>query len=542
MTTLLSLAAEVRAIAVSFSGPLDVVRSEAVSASWRARVGDAAFWRSHCEADFGSESFAPRTQWRDCWVHWRIIQRACSGDDASPLSAPVWLETAAAWHAITSSDLRGTSIVASLRGGVLVNRHSLGGIIEGGIPDALLALWAVHNGQSLARDDMIDRQTFCDRQTPWPLHAPFGAWLMDEIDGTPISGLSDAPQFSGLFGGVSCYSKRHSTRLLSAHRCCAYTAFMRNNLRRAAAERPVAFSPPLEQSLIIAASEMFDRIVVLDATPGPGGTCDVYVGSPADWYRGDLVRACPIAAAAGAAARPGLTAWFSEFAARVSDGVYAVESPFGLSLFPTKQGASLGAHTVTSAVTRGVRVTASTYFYAGNHVSYGFAYSIQIALVEPARSSLGPADAAAVEAGTLDARAVDGSGQPRGVRAALIASPGCQLRGRHWIKTDGATGATSHTRGDGVIGKLPVLRVGGYFDVDGSLPLNGDNVTRRAPWVAGTFVYQSCTGTDWTEGSTFGGTLRFEPGTLDDTRQWEEGFGFDVVVAPFTLATPRFIY
>ena len=115
----------------------------------------------------------------------------------------------------------------------------------------------------------------------------------------------------------------------------------------------------------------------------------------------------------------------------------------------------------------------------------------------------------------------------------------CQLHMRHWEIRD-AKGGVQRVDGEGVIGMFPVLREGGY---------RADRVHRagrvEGEETSGRFVYQSCTGGNYTaegrntlEGGSFGGHLTFVPGTIDDP----EGAPFDVAVKAFRLVHPGYIF
>merc|ERR1719416_228534 len=95
-----------------------------------------------------------------------------------------------------------------------------------------------------------------------------------------------------------------------------------------------------------------------------------------------------------------------------------------------------------------------------------------------------------------------------------------QLRERHWIIRDGTTGQVEHVRGEGVIGKYPLLSEGGYRDDE-----QGRRGIVTGEHCNDVFVYQSCSGRLGNgEGGSFGGELIFVPGSLDDPK----GDGFEV--------------
>ena len=110
----------------------------------------------------------------------------------------------------------------------------------------------------------------------------------------------------------------------------------------------------------------------------------------------------------------------------------------------------------------------------------------------------------------------------------------CQLKSRHWTIVDG-DGHTEHVRGDGVIGKYPLLKVGGYRDDE----QNRFGTVGAGRQCSGTFVYQSCSGRARGTGpGSFGGELSFVPGSIKQPT----GAPFDVIVPPFSLDTPLFVF
>eukprot|EP00669_Euglena_mutabilis_P004471 TRINITY_DN15801_c0_g1_i1.p1 TRINITY_DN15801_c0_g1~~TRINITY_DN15801_c0_g1_i1.p1 ORF type:complete len:346 (+),score=126.72 TRINITY_DN15801_c0_g1_i1:318-1355(+) len=199
-----------------------------------------------------------------------------------------------------------------------------------------------------------------------------------------------------------------------------------------------------------------------------------------------------------AAGGDGILRWMEEYARRLTTGMYEAEPLFpgrpetiGISLFP-RTGPQ-----VSVAVTRGIEAAASAVFVPEDRRS-GFAYSIRL-------------------------RVVDGE---------ALGHPGAQLALRHWRIEDGA-GHAHEVHGEGVIGKFPVLRLGGFRD---------DEQGEVGPEVEGSFVYQSCTGPlrRIPPGTgQFGGTLDFVAGTLEEPL---DNAPFAVTVAPFPIAVPDFIF
>ena len=71
------------------------------------------------------------------------------------------------------------------------------------------------------------------------------------------------------------------------------------------------------------------------------------------------------------------------------------------------------------------------------------------------------------------------------------------------------------TEGPGVVGKHPVLHEGRGFRDDDS-PDGSGRIIREGPWHNGAFIYQSCSGRLEAGRGSFGGRLRFVPGTLEE--------------------------
>ena len=173
----------------------------------------------------------------------------------------------------------------------------------------------------------------------------------------------------------------------------------------------------------------------------------------------------------------------------------------GLCLFP--QG---GAPKQSVALTRGIRVTASAVYLPEKGA---FAYSIRIALLPPSHE--GHVSAAA-----------------RGFRTA-------QLHRRHWTLS-ASDGTAEHVHGDGVVGRYPLLREGGFRD-DAQTGHGIDSVEAGAE-VQGVFVYQSMSRAG--QAVAFEGQLDFVPGSLDTP----EGEPFQVRVErfPLTVEADEFLF
>mmetsp|Transcript_5909 Transcript_5909/g.18265 ORF Transcript_5909/g.18265 Transcript_5909/m.18265 type:complete len:518 (-) Transcript_5909:25-1578(-) len=197
--------------------------------------------------------------------------------------------------------------------------------------------------------------------------------------------------------------------------------------------------------------------------------------------------------------------WFAEYARRVAARAYRVapimpDAPdvsAGVVLFPDADAGD--DCRVVEAVTNGVRVRASSV-YLPNHPS-GFAYSIRLARTE---------------------------GEP------------CQLMSRHWKIFDGSR--TNDVVGDGVIGKFPVLREGGWRD-DHQVANMGHGFAAAVDAGedrSGEFVYQSMSGrlSGGTSAGSFRGEIEFFPGEVASPT----GPPFRAAVPEFPLRRGRFIY
>ena len=169
-------------------------------------------------------------------------------------------------------------------------------------------------------------------------------------------------------------------------------------------------------------------------------------------------------------------------------------------LFP--DGELPGGAGVAAATTVGVAVRASAV-YLPNHPS-GFAYSIRLRATE------------------------------------ALSYGSCQLKARHWKIADGDE-PHRDVRGDGVVGKFPVLRAGGWRDDAqvGDLARGFERAVERGPDRDGEFVYQSFSGPMLRPGGgTFEGALEFHPGSVVEPA----GPTFLVAVPRFRLRVPEFIF
>ena len=105
-----------------------------------------------------------------------------------------------------------------------------------------------------------------------------------------------------------------------------------------------------------------------------------------------------------------------------------------------------------------------------------------------------------------------------------------QLRARHWAIADRA-GAVEHVRGEGVVGRHPLLREDGWREDR----CDERGRVRPGPERRGTFSYQSMTDSS---GSSFEGEIILVPGSI--TRP--TGPEFAVTVARFPLSTDGIVF
>lgn len=194
----------------------------------------------------------------------------------------------------------------------------------------------------------------------------------------------------------------------------------------------------------------------------------------------------------------GVLRWLEEYAGRLTTGVYRVEhlisdaeESLGISLFPQS------GPEVSVCVTHGIEAKAMAIYVPENQQS-SFTYSVRLQVVDPG----------------------------------ALGFPRAQLLSRHWRIQDGR-GSVEEVHGEGVIGKFPVLHVGGYRD---------DEQGQEGPEKTGTFVYQSCSGrlrdVPPAHGQ-FSGTLDFVPGTMEEPLRNEP---LEVEVGAFPLRVPEFIF
>ena len=112
----------------------------------------------------------------------------------------------------------------------------------------------------------------------------------------------------------------------------------------------------------------------------------------------------------------------------------------------------------------------------------------------------------------------------------------CQLFRRHWEITS-ESGEVNRVSGLGVIGKFPLLRIGGYRDDCQGLSRQNGSQVMHGEDRDGVFVYQSRTGRLGASGS-FGGEIEFVPGSLKNPT----GPSIRVRLGTLNLSRPDFCY
>jgi len=277
--------------------------------------------------------------------------------------------------------------------------------------------------------------------------------------------------FYGLIGGYSFYNHFVCTRLLSLADAAEWTLKLHDQVP--------GFKEHHESKLLIAASFRFDKLFFVDMT-----NCSMYIADHS------LTALIPCADGT-------MLDWLSEYSLRLQNGTYRLRPLFpdhpetlGINLFPDQ------GEQVTVGTCRGIEVRSSA-IYVPESPNAGWTYSLRLKLLESSTE------------------------EERGFR-------NCQLHMRHWEITD-KNGDVKHVSGEGVVGKMPLLRDGGYID-KGPAGDGSDN--------DGTFVYQSCSG-EMDGGGTFGGRITLVPGELEER---EPGDDITLPVPAFPLSIPRYIY
>jgi len=279
--------------------------------------------------------------------------------------------------------------------------------------------------------------------------------------------------FLGCLGGYAAYDHICNTRLLRLDEVVSATRQLRRRAVLAAGSTMV----------VVAASLTCNRLFFVDC---------VSAAVSVTTMTGETVAATP----------PGgehaLLSWLEHYVSCLSSGMFSVEEAVpgepasrSISLFPRHEPL------LSSAVTNSVRVQASVVFMPEvsdrRDVGRGdaFAYRIRFALLSLEEQQ-------ATWAGTAPFKPVHS----------------VQLRGRHWIITDG-TGHESEVQGEGVIGHFPLLTAG-----------------------AEPFLYESMTYQQAGSRGSMRGSFTFVEGTLERPLSAD----FRAVCAPFTLEVPAFVH
>jgi len=277
--------------------------------------------------------------------------------------------------------------------------------------------------------------------------------------------------FTGLIGGYSFYNHFVCTRLLSLADATEWTQKLHDQVP--------GFQDLHKSKLLIAASFRFDKLFFVDLKD-----CSMCI---ADHSLTTLIPCAP----------GSMLDWFSEYSHRLQNGTYRWSPLFpdqpetdGINLFPDQ------GEQVTVGTCSGIEVRSSA-IYVPESPNAGWTYSLRLKLLPTSTE------------------------EERGFR-------NCQLHMRHWEITD-KNGDVKHVSGEGVVGKMPVLRDGGYID-KGPAGDGSDN--------DGTFVYQSCSG-EMDGGGTFGGRITLVPGEIDER---EPGDDITLRVPAFPLSVPKYIY
>jgi len=353
---------------------------------------------------------------------------------------------------------------------------------------ALKMLLAVHNGQLTKCDVAADKTGRVQR----------GA---------------DDGRFDGVLGGYSAYDHIVCTRIFPLSRIITWTTRL-------------CASPQIAgriggRELVFAATYDLQKIFTINVNTGIISLCTP--GSPTP-----LLPAHPAADAPalrpqsepplaehisyGTAEGQGhVLSWLENFATRLESGAYRAghivpDEPF--------RGVSIYNHdAMTTAVSRGVRAQAVAV-WAGERRAH--VYSVRLRLLTPE------------EEGGLSA-------EERGFTT-------CQLDTRHWTMHK-ANGEVDHVDGSGVVGNYPLLYEGGGYRNDRQshachlnvgVPPHMVNPGEECPDEEA-FIYQSMSN----DGTSFGGCLRFVPGSLQEPT----GEPFDVKVEHVALdAAPEYIY
>jgi len=483
-------------------------RSLAVSMRWGQLASDDQLWRAVCDAKYGLKE-PKRGDGTGCVIFleaarsWSRVASSVLGrpaDEPMPALAPLWLRTNSMWASIVGwAEKHLPDAAASIAPGASQGEWTatLGRLDLDLSPThepllALRLLYAVHDGQRNAFDAKsaareLTRGSFGPRDLCQELEAAAATWFGNGSTSGAAGPDPESLPFIGLGGGFSAYDQHPCVRLLPLSLLTAWTLFMRNQVELPPTTVVAACSYDLRRVLcydLESGDLMFGHV---QGRPALQGRPAVQVGALR------MLRAVPTEAARG----HDLLLWLEELARRLGDGVYQA-SPL-IPLEPLTKGVCLfpqDGPKLSTCVTRGIRVTSSSVFAPemGTHV-----YSIRLKLLSP------------FEEGYQSA-------EQRGFVTA-------QLHTRHWVLRQ-SDGSAELVDGDGVVGRFPLLREGGWredrqTDASGRIGAGEEE--------EGLFIYQSMSGRGGT--ISFEGHIMFVPGSLRQPR----GEEFAVAVARFPL-------
>ncbi|CAI0397001.1 unnamed protein product [Linum tenue] len=272
----------------------------------------------------------------------------------------------------------------------------------------------------------------------------------------------------GLIGGYLFYSHLVNVYLLPLHEVIMKTQHI---------IRDMGFSKQSKFVLVAASSTFIEKLFFLNCNNG-----QLYVGSRNLVTDGEMMPCVP----EGLNKQDAMLLWLEEHARRLEQGVIQLREQGNvrsICQFPEAEPFC------TTSVTNGVKVRASAVFIPeladleDDSEKFWFSYSIRISLV------------------------------PEGCFVSGVYFSSCQLHWRHWIIRANDR-IISDVNGEGVIGKLPLLRPGEKE-----------------------YVYESCTPLPTTSGSVEG-YFTFVPGSVAKAK----GGPFDVDVARFPLQVPDYLF
>jgi hypothetical protein len=504
--------------ALGFVDPATLARCLAVSTKWSSLVRDDALWKSVCAEWFGlgactfpasSANGGPATfiAAAACWSQ----LRAALGlpNEPCPRLAPLHLAATEAWGRISSwAQVHLPEAHDSIGPGASCHEWNefLQQVDLDDEPDAagllpLRLLSSVHDGQHLSTDarTAAENGEVEDEE------------LADALDDMSLEIDGDVGRqcFLGLLGGYSAYDTLVSVRPFPLVLIATWTLFFRRQWGP-----PTAPLGMPKHWLVVAGSFNLKKLLFYDV-----GTGELWIGpcarappggrSVRRQTRVPVLRAVPESRADGA----DLLGWFGELGARLAGGDYVAEelvpldpASRGLSLFPR------APPKLSSATSRGIRIVASALYCPELGM---FTYSIRIALL--------------------------GAGDPAHVPEAARGFRTAQLRSRRWIITQ-LDGTPEHVSGDGVVGRFPLLREGGWTEEAQTGP-SLDSV-RPDPYPGpesekeGVFIYQSMSGRGPV--ASFEGEVTFVPGSLKEPAG--EPFTVPVARFPLTCGVNEFIF